>query len=386
VQATRVIRFLSVFEHPEVDTLFEGSSSPIQLQASSSNEALVQVAIVDNKLVATVVGASIQPDSVTITITATNEDGHSAEGSFKVAVRPAYGDLNADGRVRSSDATMILLHAVEDIVLNDIQMEVADLNLDGIIRSYDATLLLQYNVELIDMLPIELSVCQDRINRADHSRQFGRFDWSAGGSSAQRRICWYSRSQSNRDQEVYSLDLMGEFNPAEGSLDEIIIPGLTDGWISARRIDESGRFFVALAGPSPLDVYEPVQLKFTLGSQTQSISVTAEGFVNTSSYSLEPVRVKEIVEEFALDHNYPNPFNPTTTIRYRVPVESDIVIEIFNVVGQRVSRLVETRQTPGVYTIPVDMSSYSSGVYLVRMIATSENGRFTSNGKMSLIK
>ena len=62
---------------------------------------------------------------------------------------------------------------------------------------------------------------------------------------------------------------------------------------------------------------------------------------------------------------YPNPFNPSTTIAYQVPEPGEIVIDLFNAVGQRVRRIVETRQAAGNFELLLDASSLTSGVYFV---------------------
>jgi len=91
---------------------------------------------------------------------------------------------------------------------------------------------------------------------------------------------------------------------------------------------------------------------------------------------------QELPLEFALEQNYPNPFNPTTQIKYSLPVETDVRLEIFNVMGQRVASLYNGRQIPGYHNISFDASSLSSGVYFYRLHA----GSYVHVRKMMLIK
>jgi len=77
-------------------------------------------------------------------------------------------------------------------------------------------------------------------------------------------------------------------------------------------------------------------------------------------------------EEFLLKQNYPNPFNPTTVINYQLPNSSDVKLEVFDMLGRRVSVLVEGNQSAGTYSVEFDASSLSSGVYLYRL-QTNEN-------------
>ena len=85
---------------------------------------------------------------------------------------------------------------------------------------------------------------------------------------------------------------------------------------------------------------------------------------------------------FDLEQNYPNPFNPTTAINYAVPEQSEVRIEVYNVIGRRVATLVDREMAPGNYTVNFDASSLSSGMYFYRLKA----GSTLLTKKMTLIK
>jgi hypothetical protein len=91
--------------------------------------------------------------------------------------------------------------------------------------------------------------------------------------------------------------------------------------------------------------------------------------------------------QFELSQNYPNPFNPTTTIDYSVPKTTQVIIEVFNVLGQKVRTLVNESKSAGSYRIEwngTDEASnpVSTGVYLYRFQA----GDVVQTKKMLLIK
>lgn len=91
--------------------------------------------------------------------------------------------------------------------------------------------------------------------------------------------------------------------------------------------------------------------------------------------------------EFLLDQNYPNPFNPSTKISYSVPVKSEVTLEVYNLIGQKMATLFQGAVDAGTHTEVFDASNMASGIYLVKMIAVGENGNeFTSSKKMTLMK
>jgi hypothetical protein len=90
---------------------------------------------------------------------------------------------------------------------------------------------------------------------------------------------------------------------------------------------------------------------------------------------------------FALHQNYPNPFNPITTIQYDIPEESRVRIDIYNMLGQKVAKLVDTFHQPGFHTVNWDGtnmlgSALSSGMYFYRIQAKD----FTAVKKLLLVK
>jgi hypothetical protein len=92
-------------------------------------------------------------------------------------------------------------------------------------------------------------------------------------------------------------------------------------------------------------------------------------------------------KEFAVAQNYPNPFNPTTIVRFDVPVRTKVNLTIFNVLGQKVTTLVDEELAPKSYEVEWNGTTdggnrAASGIYFYRLSA----GDFVKTKKMMLLK
>ncbi len=86
--------------------------------------------------------------------------------------------------------------------------------------------------------------------------------------------------------------------------------------------------------------------------------------------------------DYLLEQNFPNPFNPTTKIRFAVKEKSKVEIIVYDILGRKVISLINEEKTPGNYEVFFDASSLSSGVYLY----TIKAGSFVQTRKMMLMK
>jgi hypothetical protein len=124
-------------------------------------------------------------------------------------------------------------------------------------------------------------------------------------------------------------------------------------------------------------------------NQNYTYRVKAYNELGSSDYSNEvsliQTNIKEkegIPTEYSISQNYPNPFNPITVINYQVPVQSYIVIRIYNTLGNEVATLVNGNHLPGKYQVSFDGSNLASGVYFYRM----QTADFTDTKKLMLVK
>jgi hypothetical protein len=89
-----------------------------------------------------------------------------------------------------------------------------------------------------------------------------------------------------------------------------------------------------------------------------------------------------VPDRFALLQNYPNPFNATTVIRYNLPSESNVSIEIYDILGRKLQTLVDDKQPAGYHQAVWNANSRSSGIYFYRIQA----GEHSETRKMLLIR
>ena len=154
--------------------------------------------------------------------------------------------------------------------------------------------------------------------------------------------------------------------------------------------------FVLLNAPTLLTpkTFAPLTLRYkpttartfnetiTIATNDANEPITTVSISGNSTLSAQPIA--QTPNTFALEQNYPNPFNPTTVIVYRLARQSEVRLEIFDVLGRKVETLVNTKQGAGTYSFTFNATTLnlSSGVYFYRL----NTGEFTATKKMLLTK
>ncbi len=110
--------------------------------------------------------------------------------------------------------------------------------------------------------------------------------------------------------------------------------------------------------------------------------VTAVGIWFASGVPSGVKQTDGVVYQYRLYNNYPNPFNPSTKIKYDVKSDSKVQIRVFDILGREVATLVNEKKAAGSYDVEFNASTFSSGVYFVRMDA----GGFVKTQRIMLLK
>ena len=192
---------------------------------------------------------------------------------------------------------------------------------------------------------------------------------------------------------IYTIPFAGTGNRLELTLANTT--GRTLSGIAVR-LEGPPEWVVPESGPAGLAELAPgeeatVALGFGLAEQapsgdTLAVRITAsdgEGFAWSKSLRLKvgaPAR-------FELLPNYPNPFNPATTIAYRLPAPMRVRVAVYNLLGRRVATLAEGPRPAGQHTVRWHAGGMASGLYFYRVVAEGADGkRIIRNRKMLLVK
>ena len=106
-------------------------------------------------------------------------------------------------------------------------------------------------------------------------------------------------------------------------------------------------------------------------------------FSSNGIYIIETLTESNMLPtDYTLENAYPNPFNPTTTISFTLPIDTDVSIAIYDIKGRMIQSLVDDNISAGYHSVYWDGSNFSSGIYFVKMI--SDN--FVETHKLMLIK
>jgi len=110
--------------------------------------------------------------------------------------------------------------------------------------------------------------------------------------------------------------------------------------------------------------------------------LTTHAYIHSDTVLAVAELADGLPRRYALKQNYPNPFNPTTMIEYHLPRANEVTLDIYNLRGQLVKRLVDGEQPAGVHTVTFDAGGLASGIYFYRL----QTAGFTRTRKMLILK
>ena len=189
-------------------------------------------------------------------------------------------------------------------------------------------------------------------------------------------------------------DLVFKVDPATGDTTVIGHTGINN-YNNGITFDRDGNLFGVTGTGSAVNNFISINTSTGEGAVIGSVgfqTVTGLAFLLGNPVSVEDDEISSIPDEFKLLHNYPNPFNPSTTIGFTLPAASFVKLSIYNILGEVVDVLINKQLGPGVHTVNWNSTDRSgmklgSGVYFYELKASGSNGtEFTEMKKMILLK
>lgn len=168
----------------------------------------------------------------------------------------------------------------------------------------------------------------------------------------------------------YSYDYGSTFTSLKMTLLEIVDSVTNSGKYSAviPKFSVTPRFYVRAVDATNISRTSPYKAPIELyDAKTGTTDVKPE---------------KSVPTIFALDQNFPNPFNPATNIRYHLPHAGVVTLKVYNVLGKEIATLVSGAQTIGSYAVAFNGAGLASGIYFYRLQADN----FIETKKMVLLK
>lgn len=320
-----------------------------------------------------------------------NESGSEVTNTAGAAYNVAYeggqvraeqlllGDVQGNGVVDAGDASLVLQAAVDLITLNSVQIAAADVDASGTVDAADASLILQHVVGAIDKFPAEegSAAFAKSLPDADASLNWGELTPIDGSDSYQLPIMI-----SGSDRPVTAGQMTIRYNPSSVTIEEVA-SSLPSGWqVFHNTKRQDGVLKIAMAGVDALEAGQLVTLTVTPKDGSEP-SFSGEATLNAGvTQDLGQVGSLQLPESVTLRSNYPNPFRGATNISYGLPSDEKVLLEVYNIAGQKVATLVNQQQSAGVHEVTFDASGLASGMYMYRI----QVGNVVKTGNMTLVK
>lgn len=196
--------------------------------------------------------------------------------------------------------------------------------------------------------------------------------------------------------KIYNVDLTGNKTVYVDGLTAIVDVAISpiDGALYAIQhaefgppwLNNKGRLFRIQNGVVDTLLSEMPRPSGMVFNSTGDLFISSFSDDNIVKVSNLPVGVEDennfVADDFSLEQNYPNPFNPSTSIQYRVSSISQVILKVYDVLGNEVATLVNEQKPAGSYEVKFNAEGLSSGIYFYKLQA----GSLLETKKMILMK
>ncbi len=358
-------------------------------------------------------------EEVRVVLTGSREGG---EGRYRFVVGAgeeiesvAYGDFDDSGEVNEDDVENLLQHVVSQQSNTASRLFRGDVSGDGELSAYDGSLILRHIDGTLGSFPVdesgtgfgpEASVFEPPEALASERVDPGSFpdvSWSLDLLTETPKTkkdldlqLSMEVGEESIEEEFYALTFNLEL-PHWIEFQELKLKEPLDDAIAGthRHVDT---LYVAISGRNLFGEGPLLNMRFnptehndseiTLLSARLDEFAGTPGSTGTGTFEIEEnvaVDAKvdpELPQELVLKSNYPNPFNPVTTIGFKLPEPGNVRLVVYDINGRKVNTLVDQNLNAGTHEFNFDGSRLSSGMYIYRLYAPSA----VKTGKMMLVK
>ncbi len=346
------------------------SADPSVATATNTDAAVTVTGVQPYVVTGGVVTADTAP--VTITVTATDDLGATGTSTFTADVNPVAGNVDGSGGPTEVGASLTLDAFVGLQTLTAKQTIAADFNTSGTVNAFDAALIFDAFVNGKSEL-VEFPAAAIAYGDLNHEGNLVSIPVQITGNTGDTRALSFSTTIDPAYAKVIGIEST-----------------LGDGWIvRSATNEEDGSVALAAAGYGSMTSDGTVAiLTLELVGTADSFNLRAEGAVNDNPVAnVDELEVVELPETFALNGNYPNPFNAATTISFDLPQAAEVEIEVYDLIGRRVMSIpTQTMQAGAKRSVQVDGTRLASGSYFYRVIAKMDNKTIVETDRMMLVK
>ncbi len=208
----------------------------------------------------------------------------------------------------------------------------------------------------------------------EESRGALQFEWARATGKSDGWEVW-DITNSDGSVTLFGFDLDGSETAAgtEGALLEVM-------FTVVKKLPTHVSFFLEEEGDVFLSDGDGENVICSFPDRANPLTLEVNWLENQSGGDLIPSR-------FALHSAFPNPFNPSTTVRFDLPVETDVRVSVYDLVGREIAVLVQKKFQSGKHSLEWNGatdsgSSAPSGIYYIRLNA----GQFSQTQKLTLLK
>ncbi|MDA1127047.1 MAG: T9SS type A sorting domain-containing protein, partial [Bacteroidetes bacterium] len=270
------------------------------------------------------------------------------------------GDVTNDLTISALDASYILRHAVRmspQFPLVGRDSTAADVTANGFVSAFDAAMIIKHIVGY----PVTLTCRPSNASKTVIWQP--SYTWTPELSKETNQL----RVPITISDIRTSISAVEIQLPKSEHLKLASVSNIPEGW---EKLIHSTNDYTTIATYGLNDLVDETTIVLNFDVEGSSFNTTLEANIRVNeapNSNLEPYHFEVKPTEFNLSQNYPNPFNPSTKIEFSIPEASDVRLEVFNMLGQKVQTLKNERLAAGYYSVVFEAGGLSSGVYVYQL-------------------